>query len=341
MAVDAAGRAEFRLSVAARETPRALAVVGACFVIITVTNSLFGPPMALTTIVLNGLVALLLLAGALVTQRKSLPARATPWVAAGCALAMVTDGQFQVWRDPDGPAFAYVLLIVVAYSPLTLAWTPSLVVAVPMVVGSLAVARAFPPSQTTDWAIASVAAIAIGMSLLWLRLRSIAEAGELSARVQAMATEDHLTGLLNRHGVEQRIPSLAASAAERRNEEVFAVFLDIIGLKRANDTHGHGFGDEVITIVADALKASVRSGDIVGRWGGDEFLVLGVGQAKDPDALAQRVRDCIESGETALGSWPVEFSVGSAMLGDRHAGVEALILEADHDMYTRRRSRRA
>ncbi len=339
MTLTATGRSAFRLSVASRETPRALVVVGVCFVSITFVNALFGPTMAMTTVLLNGLVAVLLLGGAALTRQPWLPRRTTPWVAAVCALAMVTAGQIQVWRTPDGAAFAYVLLIVVAYSPLTLAWAPTVAVAVPMMVGCIVVSRQWPPSQATDWIIASVAAVAIGMTLLWLRLRSISELAELSARVEALATEDQLTGLLNRRGVERSARGLVAMA-DRENQLVFAVFLDIIGLKRANDTHGHDFGDQVITAVADALKASVRGGDVLGRWGGDEFLVLGVGQSQDPDALAQRVRDSIRHREASLGPRPVEVSVGSAVVGEHHPDVDALIRQADHDMYTRRRARR-
>lgn len=338
MTLSAAGRTAFRLSVASRETPRTLAVVAVCFVSITVINALFGPPIPVTTILLNGLVALLLGAGAVLTQRSWVPSRVTPWVAAACALAMVTAGQIQVWMHPDGAAFAYVLLIVVAYSPLTLAWAPAVVVAAPMVVGCVLVSRQFPSTEATDWVIASLAAVAIGMTLLWLRLRSIAELGELAARVAALASEDQLTGLLNRHGVERSLPDLVASAG-REQLPVFAVFVDIIGLKQANDTHGHGFGDQVITVVADALKASVRHGDILGRWGGDEFLVLGVGSPQEPDALAQRVRDNVRRSRAALGPWPLEVSVGTAIVDDQHLDVDALVRQADHDMYTRRRAR--
>jgi diguanylate cyclase (GGDEF)-like protein len=330
----------FRLSIASRETPRALAVVAVVFVTITVTNALFGPTMALTTVVLNGIVALLFVGGALVTHLSWVPIRATPWIAAVCALAMVTAGQVQVWLSPDGAAFAYVLLIVVAYSPLTLAWTPAVVAAIPMLVGCFLVARLWPPAQATDWGIASVAAVGIGMMLLGLRLHSINELGDLSARVETMATEDQLTGLLNRHGIERSVGELVA-LADREDRLVFAMFLDIIGLKRANDTHGHGFGDQVITVVADALKESVRRGDILGRWGGDEFLVLGIGQIQDPDALAQRVRASIARSEFASGPWPVEVSVGSAIIGEQHPDVNALIRRADDDMYTRRRARRS
>lgn len=340
MALSAAGQTAFRLSVASREIPRALLVVGVTFVSITVVNAFFGPTMALTTIVLNGIVTVLLLGGAVLTRQPWVPKGAIPWVAALCALAMITAGQIQVWRVPDGASFAYVLLIVVAYSPLTLAWPPTVVAAVPMLIGCVIVSRQWPSGQATDWVIASVAAVVIGMALLWLRLRGISEMGELTDRIESMATEDQLTGLLNRRGIERNVPGLVAMA-DRHDQQVFAVFLDIVELKHANDTHGHDFGDRVITEVADALTASVRSGDILGRWGGDEFLVLGIGQPQDPDALAKRVRESIRQKKAAFGVWPLEVSVGSAIVGEEHPDVDALIRRADHDMYSRRQTRQA
>ncbi len=335
MPLDKGQRSEFRLSVAARETPRALAVVAGVFVAITAINAMFGPTMKLSTILINGFVALVLLAGAVITHQGWLPAWTTPWFAAVAALAMVTAGQVQVWVTPDGSAFAYVLLIVVAYSPLTLAWAPALAVAVPMFTGCVIVSRQWPDTEATDWVIASIAAIAIGLVLLGLRLRGIDETGELTETVETMATRDQLTGLLNRHGILQLVPGLTARA--RRGEQpVFAMFVDIVGMKRANDSLGHDAGDHLLTEVADALAATVRGDDVLGRWGGDEFLVLGVGDPQGPDVFAQRVRQSLERRAEAERGWPIEVSVGCSVTDGKQWEIDALIERADHDMYARR-----
>ena len=337
MAISARERASFRLSVARRETPRALAVVGACFVVVTTANALFGPPMEPALLLLNAAVAALLLTAATLVRVPRMPARAWTWAAALCALAMVSAGQVQVWLDPDGAAFAYVLLIIVAYAPLTLNRGPAAIVAVPMVAGCFVISRPWPAEEATDWMIASLAAVGIGMALLWLRLRSIDEMAELSAQVGAFATRDPLTGALNRHGVEERVPQLVGMAV-RQHEPVFAMFLDIVGLKRANDVHGHHFGDQVIIVVADAVRASARSGDLVGRWGGDEFIVLGIGRAQQPDIFVQRVVDHIRHGAVDVHDWPIDVSIGSAVSIADDVDLEELIGRADVDMYARRRT---
>ena len=339
MAVSRRERTDFRLTVAERETPRALAVTGVFFVAITLVNALFGPSMPLRTIMVNGAVAVLLLGGAALVRAPFMRARAWPWVTAVCALALVVAGLAEVWSAPDGSSFAYVLLIVVAYGPLTLAWIPALTATVPMIAGCAIVATAWPGDQATDWVIASLAAIAIGMALLGLRLRGIDEMAELTAQVLALATRDQLTGTLNRRGLDERLPELVGTAA-RRNEPIFAVFVDIIGLKRANDEHGHHFGDRIIACVADGLRAAVRSGDLLARWGGDEFVILGLGQAPDPDAFTERVLEGIRRGGIDISGWSLGTSVGTATASSDALDVGLLIREADGDMYARRRAHR-
>lgn len=334
-----AQRAEFQLAVAQRETPRALAVACGCFIALNVVNSMVGPPMAMVSVVMNGFVAVVLLVGALAIRGARLPSRTTPWITALCALMLVTAGQVQVWLKPDGSAFAYILLIMLAYCVLTLGWTAAITVAVPMLAGCVLVATRWPASEATDWVIAAVAALAIGMALLWLRLRSIDELGEVTALVNETATRDRLTGALNRRGVEERLPELVA-LAKRQDEPVFAAFADIDGLKEANDLHGHHFGDEVIVAVANAFRSAVREADVVGRWGGDEFIVLGLGLALQPEEFAARVNDSIRSSGIDLGKWAGGVSIGVAVVTADHPDLEDVIRLADEDMYLQRRSRR-
>ena len=340
MAISDEERTAFRLTVARRETPRALAVAGGCFVAITLVNELFGPPMATSVLVLNAVVAVLLLGGAALAHSTRMRVGAWPWLAMVCALALVLVGQVQVWRSPDGSAFAYVLLIMVAYAPFTLAWAPAALAAGPMVIGAAVVSRQWPAAEATDWVIAAVAAVAIGMSLLWVRLRSVDEMADLTSQVKALATRDRLTGAFNRHGVEERIPELVGAAA-RMQSPVFVTFLDVVGLKRINDRYGHQEGDAVILTVAEALRASARSADIVSRWGGDEFIVLGIGIGQDPDEFRERMRGLIRLSPVDARIGPLDVSVGTASMGPDALDIHVLIGQADEDMYDRRRAERS
>jgi diguanylate cyclase (GGDEF)-like protein len=87
--------------------------------------------------------------------------------------------------------------------------------------------------------------------------------------VEQLALRDALTSLANRRSVEERIEWRIT------NESVFCVvILDLDRFKQVNDTHGHVAGDNLLKQFAQELRSNVRPGDIVGRWGGDEFILV-------------------------------------------------------------------
>ncbi len=135
-------------------------------------------------------------------------------------------------------------------------------------------------------------------------------------RWRHQALHDPLTGLPNRALLEDRLQH-AVSAAARTPRSVAAIFLDLNGFKRVNDTYGHAAGDRVLTEAALRMTASVREGDTLGRWGGDEFLVVAE-RLEHPEVavdLADRIRSSlgapIEIGPTAI---TVGVSAGVAHL---------------------------
>lgn len=340
MTSDRDARVAFRLDVARREAPRTLLVAGAAFGIVTLINSGVGPAMPVAVLVVNLCVAAALMLAALVMRRPTVPLGAAPWVLAVGALILVLIGLLQVWVSPDAVGFVYVILIMVLSPLLVLAWTPAVSVAVPMLAGCVVVATGRFGEAAPDWIVASIAAVAIGMALLWLRVRTVDELADKSAMVGRLATRDRLTGVLNRHGVEERIPDLLALAARHR-EQLFAVFADVDGLKAVNDTHGHSVGDSVLVATADAIRETLRATDLVGRWGGDEFIVLGMGHIEHADELQERIRSHVLRDGIDPGQWSGVISVGMATADLRDVDVEALIRNADADMYARRRLRRA
>ena len=196
----------------------------------------------------------------------------------------------------------------------------------------------------TPWALAGVVAALCG-ALAWLRReRALASALASHDEHTRMATTDHMTGLLNRHGLDIAAEALV-STAQRLGQPVTVWFIDIDGLKRTNDEHGHAAGDELIRAVAAAVAQSVRLGDIVARVGGDEFTIIGLGAGGDPAPLAQRIQQHVDPAiltrVPAAKAGPL-VSIGSAvgMLNDTVTLAE-LTRRADHDMYGRRHQRRA
>jgi diguanylate cyclase (GGDEF)-like protein len=156
------------------------------------------------------------------------------------------------------------------------------------------------------------------------------QAERLTAEVERLASTDPLTGAMNRRG-------FLASVQGRRAEvgEGVLVFVDVDGLKGINDRLGHEAGDEVIAAGADALRRAIGADGIVGRWGGDEFVVHATGL--EPAALAERIVSCVET-LAPLTTGPLRLSAGF-VVDDGHRTLDELIAEADADMYAGRRRR--
>ncbi|WP_460727260.1 diguanylate cyclase domain-containing protein [Nocardia heshunensis] len=154
-------------------------------------------------------------------------------------------------------------------------------------------------------------------------------------QLEYQATHDPLTGLANRALVLSR---LSAALGTSENLPVSSVlFIDLDGFKAINDSLGHAIGDTVLQIVAQRLQRGLRADDIVGRIGGDEFLVLLSGRTlgDDLEALMTRLRQTMAEPIIARGHRiQVDASIGVTHL---HAGdgrtPEAVLHDADLAMY--------
>ncbi|GAB6903168.1 diguanylate cyclase [Kineosporia succinea] len=155
----------------------------------------------------------------------------------------------------------------------------------------------------------------------------------LFERVQELAVVDELTQLANRRRFFE-IATRDLEAAQRQDRPLVGMMLDIDHFKRVNDTHGHPTGDDVIAEVARRLAAEVRSTDVLGRYGGEEFAVLQ--QGDDPELeLAERLRACVAETPvpTRTGPLDITISVGVARLERGDEDVAALLARADQGLY--------
>ncbi len=161
-------------------------------------------------------------------------------------------------------------------------------------------------------------------------------------RLEELATTDGLTGLLNKRTLieeaERRIKS-----AERFGKPVSVLVTDIDHFKRVNDTFGHDVGDVVIKGLGDVLRRVKRDTDIVGRFGGEEFVVV-CEQTDETGAkyLAERLRKELESTEfqTELGPLKVTCSVGVATFPAAGRNWAALFKATDEALYVSKRGGR-
>jgi diguanylate cyclase len=232
----------------------------------------------------------------------------------------------------------YVAIALTALGPTILAWVPFLAVSLLGMLGVLVVVTRWVPGHPSEWLLGSLAALLVSGLLLRTRLKSLDALADASELAERLAVTDELTGLLNRHGLEAQIPRLIAMSG-RLDNTMFAIFVDIDGLKVANDRHGHAFGDEVIEAAGHAVLASVRGGDLVARYGGDEIVVVGIGHHPDPAAFARRLDEHVTATGIDRSRWPGHLSAGFAAGDPAVASVDELIHLADADMYGRRGAR--
>lgn len=284
-----------------------------------------------------GVAVVMVLAG-VVLAKPEVPAALVPWAYAALLSALVLALLYEIWLLPTPLAMSYVLLVICAFGPPILSWPPFLVAVAVMVASSTLVATTWAGHHWHDWATAAVVAALIGGLLLRVRIKTVAELTSFGANAQQQATTDDLTGLLNRRGLHVHLPSLTA-LSRRLEQPLFVAFVDIDGLKATNDTHGHAFGDQVIVAAARATQACVRENDLVARWGGDELIVVGLGEPSDADGLRDRIRESVARSGIDPKKWAGTVSIGMASGPAEDGLLDHLIHAADADMYRRRQQR--
>jgi diguanylate cyclase (GGDEF)-like protein len=122
---------------------------------------------------------------------------------------------------------------------------------------------------------------------------------------------------------------------EQAGESFGVLFVDIDHFKNVNDSHGHLVGDQMLKIVADTMRYSLRASDFIGRWGGEEFLVILYEVAeKQFFAIAEKLRSLVEQNSliTDKGEVVVTISIGGIMVqpGDT---MKTILQRADENLY--------
>lgn len=163
------------------------------------------------------------------------------------------------------------------------------------------------------------------------------EKASLYERAQIQAMRDPVTELANHRAIVQALDAALAGAAGTWGSDVAFLLLDIDNFKLFNDTYGHPTGDAVLRRVADHLRSCSREGDVVGRYGGDEFaLVLAGVDRRAAERIAARLVRAIsntphvESDGTLI---PLTASIGVAVAPEDGATRQALVAVADARMY--------
>ncbi len=154
----------------------------------------------------------------------------------------------------------------------------------------------------------------------------------LNQELRQLARRDALTGLPNRLAATERLGELFAQM-QRHAQHYTVMLLDVDFFKRVNDTYGHAIGDAVLRTVADCLRQALREGDFVGRFGGEEFIVL-LPEASLNTAVvvAEKLRQTVAAATTE-GCGSVTISLGVALSHADDVNEDNAVSRADEFLY--------
>ncbi len=155
----------------------------------------------------------------------------------------------------------------------------------------------------------------------------ITEETEEIQQLEVLADKDPITNLLNARAAANKISKLLAKAGDKK----FAlVFFDLDNLKRANDKHGHLFGNQLIKAISERMLGNTRSTDICARFGGDEFVIF---MQYGEDSLRHQVDRIFKCLTKELNGFPVSVSMGIALSDDCDGNYDTLFHMADQAAY--------
>lgn len=161
-----------------------------------------------------------------------------------------------------------------------------------------------------------------------------------SAELQVQSLSDELTGLYNRRGF-MVLGNQYARTAARQKRPYAILFSDLNGLKAINDTHGHEAGDDAISRMAAAMKATFREADIVARLGGDEYVALvdGADESSIEQVITRLRQEMDADAESHKTPYRLHTSIGVAFQNAEHTQtIEQLMTAADEKMYAEKKT---
>ena len=228
---------------------------------------------------------------------------------------------FEFWRERRKSLYSRTAAILVTCLHVGIFLTP------------LTVRVLFPNVFFADWlTMFSLEAIFYAVGAAFVMLLIVKDHHVHLYRTQA--TTDHLTGLCNRGAFMEAAMKLQEHQ-EKRGEPVTLLMFDLDHFKSINDRFGHGVGDEVLRVFAQSVRKSMRTSDLIGRLGGEEFAAIVSEPMEMVPRIAERIRAGFEAAGATVGVHAVgaTVSIGAATSYDTTAAIDVLFQRADAALY--------
>jgi diguanylate cyclase (GGDEF)-like protein len=210
-----------------------------------------------------------------------------------------------------------------------------------LIVRTISIARA-PPQDTFSLSPVQSATylLTFAISIFWSTGFILMVSQRLRNDLMEVATMDALTQIANRRATEMFFER-ELSRAQRNQTEFLVMLIDIDNFKQVNDRWGHSVGDYVLTKTANIFQSIIRKQDWVGRWGGEEFLMIVPGNC-EMNVLADRVRDEIANTKYSHGTalFGITVSIGVACVKSSDQ-MDPILKKADMALYEAKRTKNA
>lgn len=310
-----------------REVPQAFAVFGGLVIIINALEIFFLDPASPVQHLSELFTGIAFLVVAQIFARRPFRAATLTWSWMAGSLLLLGVLLIGVAIDGDVTTVALAMIFLTAFGSISLRWPPVFITTLVTIVGIAVVMFWVDSALAARIVFLAIVAGATGMLLQSIRVSSMHRLSEEKELYSALATTDPLTGLLTRAGLLSLMPGAASNAA-RSGQSICIILIDIQDLAVQNAKYGFAYGDELLRAVAAGIRSTVREGDLVSRWSGDDFLVAGPGTQPDADSIRTRVENHVRNSGVSLGKIPVGIQVWSVSGDPRVTTFEALVAQA-------------
>jgi diguanylate cyclase (GGDEF)-like protein len=171
--------------------------------------------------------------------------------------------------------------------------------------------------------------------------KDITRLKEMEDQQRTLSVTDELTGFYNRRGF-YALAEMQINLADRLGNGMYLLYADLDNLKNINDTHGHQEGDRAIIEVSKIIDENYRRSDVIARIGGDEFVILPVGDSRDSvEMISARLQKVLnEYNEKSVLQYKISLSIGIAYYDPQNpCTVDELLDRADKSMYEQKKQK--
>lgn len=244
-----------------------------------------------------------------------------------------------------GPLWTYpiVVIIVSLLGPVTGFFLSALLIGLLILIFLFAADFTQLPRYATTFQVRYIATLIALTGLVWsieyARSRAFDLLNKLYEDMLKVSRTDQLTGLLNRRGFEERFAA-EVNLFQRQGKPFSLLLIDVDNFKMINDRHGHLVGDAYLKKIATILRSEVRSMDAIGRWGGEEFIILLTSSTQEQAVgVANKIRNTIENLHQVIVDAPekLTISIGVAQYREGESLTE-LTDAADRALYEAKKS---